>query len=432
MFFGYVLFIYNSKNRYIYLKLTERHIITKYHSNFKECDELCFKSKNIYNRSLYLIKEDLKNTKYDVLNKLYDIMKSENCFKELPMKVATATTIQIQKIYKSFFKSMIDYGKNPNKYKGKPEQPKFLSKLNGRFIISYNYQAISKKVFKKVNKIKLSGTNIEFTTKLKDFETIDCVRIIPRLDQYIIEVCYTFNEKSQVRDNKRYGSIDLGVSNLATFTSSIKGFVPLIFNGKPLKSINQYYNKKLALIKSKLETVNKKKSSKKLRSLTNKRNNKVDNYLHKSSKEIVKTLVDNNISKLVIGKNDGWKFEAKMSKQSNQNFIQIPHSRFIQMLEYKCEKEGIRIIIQEESYTSKASFLNLDVIPIYDKNNINKYEFSGYRKSRGLYKIKSSGENINADINGSYNILRKAIPNVFTNGIEGFVVNPKVINLTLN
>ena len=414
------------------MKLTERHIITKYHPNFKECDDLCFKSKNIYNRSLYLIKEDLKDNKYDVLNKLFNYMKSEDCFKELPMKVATATTIQVQKIYKSFFKSMIYYGKNPTKYKSRPEQPRFLSKEKGRFIISYNYQAISKKVFKAANKIKLSGTNIEFTTKLKDFETIDCVRIIPRLNQYIIEVCYTFNERSQVRDNKRYGSIDLGVSNLATFTSSIKGFQPLIFNGKPLKSINQYYNKKMALMKSKLELVNKKKSSKKLRLLTNKRNNKVDNYLHKASKEIVKTLVANNMSKLVIGKNDGWKFETKMSKQSNQNFIQIPHSRFIQMIQYKCEKEGIRVIVQEESYTSKASFLNLDVMPIYDKNNDTMHIFSGYRKSRGLYKVKSDGRSINADINGSYNILRKAIPNVFSNGIEGFVVNPKVIKLTLN
>lgn len=412
------------------MKLTERHIITKYHPNFKECVELCFKSKNIYNRSLYLIKDGLKDNKYEIINKLFAVMKSEDCFKELPMKVATATTIQVQKIYKSFFKSITDYGKNPIKYKNRPEQPNYLNKIKGRFIISYNYQTISKKVFKKANKIKLSGTNIEFTTKLSDFSTIDCVRIIPKLNQYIIEVCYTYNEKTQVRDNKRYGSIDLGVSNLATFTSSVKWLQPLIFNGKPLKSINQYYNKKMALIRSKLELINKRKSSKKLRSLINKRNNKVDNYLHKASKEIVKTLITNNMSKLVIGKNNGWKFEAKMSKQSNQNFIQIPHSRFIQMLQYKCEKEGIRVIVQEESYTSKASFLNLDVIPIYDKNNDTMHIFSGYRKSRGLYK--TNNKIINADVNGSYNILRKAIPNVFTNGIEGFVVNPKVINLTLN
>lgn len=414
------------------MKLAERHIINKNHPNFKDCDNLCFKSKNIYNRSLYLIKEDLNNEKYDVLNELFNYMKNEDCFKILPMKVATATTIQIQKNYKSFFRSMADYGKNPTKYKNKPKQPMYLNKTKGRFIVSYNYQAISKKVFKKAHKIKLSGTNIEFYTKLTEFELIDCVRIIPRLDQYIIEVCYTFNEKQQIRDNKRYGSIDLGISNLATFTSSIKGFEPLLFNGKPLKSINQYYNKRLASMKSTLEKVNKKKTSKNIKKLTNKRNNKVDNYLHKASKEIVDILISNNISKLVIGKNNDWKFESNMSKQNNQNFIQIPHSRFIQMIGYKCEKEGIRVIIQEESYTSKASFLNLDIIPIYDKNNTIKYTFSGYRKSRGLYKINNSKTIINADINGSYNILRKAIPNVFANGIEGFVVNPKVVNLTLN
>ena len=411
------------------MKLSERHIINKSHSNYKECDDLCFKSKNIYNLSLYKIKEGLKTSDYEPLNKLYQMMKNEDCYKELSMKVATATIIHVQKNYKSFFKSSKDFSKNPSKYKSSPKQPSFLHKTEGRFIVSYNYQAISKKVFKKVNKIKLSGTNIEFYTKLTDFNSIDCVRIIPRLDQYIIEVCYTYNEKKQIRDNKRYGSIDLGVNNLATFTSSIKGFNPLIFNGKPLKSINQFYNKKLSEKKSILETVNK-KTSKGLRKLTNKRNNKVDNYLHKTSKEIVKTLITNNISKLVIGKNDGWKDESNMSKKSNQNFIQIPHSRFIQMIQYKCEKEGIRVILQEESYTSKSSFLNLDLIPVYGDKT--EKQFSGYRQSRGLYKIKNSKTIINADVNGSYNILRKAIPNAFVNGIEGFVVNPKVINITLN
>ena len=357
-------------------------------------------------------------------------MKNEDCFKELPMKIATATTIQVQKNFKSFFKSSKDFSKNPSKYKSRPKQPSFLHKTDGRFIVSYNYQAISKKVFKKVNKIKLSGSNIEFYTKLTDFNSIDCVRIIPRLEQYVIEVCYTFDEKKQIRDNKRYGSIDLGVSNLATFTTNIKGVQPIIFNGKPLKSINQFYNKKLSDLKSILETVNKKKSSKGLRKITNKRNNKVDNYLHKVSKEIVKTLVISNISKLVIGKNDGWKQDSEMSKKNNQNFIQIPHSRFIQIIEYKCEKEGILVILQEESYTSKSSFLNLDIIPVY--GDTTEKVFSGYRQSRGLYKIKGSNVIINADVNGSYNILRKAIPNAFVNGIEGLVVNPKVINITLN
>jgi putative transposase len=100
------------------------------------------------------------------------------------------------------------------------------------------------------------------------------------------------------------------------------------------------------------------------------------------------------------------------------------------MLSYKCEKEGIRVINQEESYTSKASFLNLDFIPTYGDST--EKIFSGYRKSRGVYKIKDSNVSINADVNGSYNILRKAFPKTFVDGIEGFVVNPKVINITLN
>jgi len=425
-----IFYLYIHKNRYINLKLTERHIINKSHSNYKECDELCFKSKNIYNLSVYKVTEGLKTTDYEPLNKLYQVMKNEECFKKLPMKVSTATIIQVQKNFKGFFKSMNDFGKNQLKYKSCPKQPGFLHKTEGRFIISYNYQAISKKIFKKSNQIKLSGTSIEFYTKLTDINTINCVRIIPRIDQYVIEVCYTYKEKNQVRDNKRYGSIDLGVDNLATLTTSIEGVQPLIFNGKPLKSINQYYNKRLAEMKSILETTNKRKSSKGIKKLNNKRANKVNDYLHKTSNQIVKTLINNNISKLVIGKNYGWKQDSNMSKKSNQNFIQIPHSRFISMITYKCEKEGIRVILQEESYTSKASFLNLDFIPVYGDKT--EKSFSGQRKSRGLYKIKESNRIINADVNGSYNILRKAFPKTFVDGIEGFLVNPKIIKTILN
>jgi putative transposase len=119
----------------------------------------------------------------------------------------------------------------------------------------------------------------------------------------------------------------------------------------------------------------------------------------------------------------------RSSKESNQKFVFIPHSRFIQMLEYKCEKSGIRTIINEESFTSKASFLNLDKIPVYKENCNENYSFSGYRESRGIYKLKNSNIRINADVNGSYNILRKAVPEVFSEGIEDFVVNPIIIKI---
>ena len=177
------------------------------------------------------------------------------------------------------------------------------------------------------------------------------------------------------------------------------------------------------------EKLNKIKSSKKTRKLTNKRTNKIDNYLHKASKKIVSIAKENNLNTIVIGKNDGWKQDTNMTKNNNQNFVNIPHSRFIQMIQYKCEIEGIKVILQEESYTSKASFLNQDFIPVYNKTDGIISEFSGYRKSRGLYKIKGENTLINADVNGSYNILRKAFPNVFSNGIEGIGVFPLVFEL---
>ena len=130
---------------------------------------------------------------------------------------------------------------------------------------------------------------------------------------------------------------------------------------------------------------------------------------------------------LIIGKNDGWKQDANIGTQNNQNFTGIPHSRFVGMLTYKCEQKGIRVVLTEESYTSKASFLDLDPLPKKDDTDIP--EFSGYRESRGLYKRKGIVERINADVNGSYNIMRKAIPTAFAKGIEGVVVRPLVLNV---
>jgi len=406
------------------MNLTEKHIINNKHSFFKECDTLCFNSKNIYNLSLYKVKQGFFNNDFDPLNRLFHHMKNEECFKTLPMKIATATIIQTQKNFKAFFKSLKSYNIDSSKFNGRPRLPKYLDKETGRFITSYNYQAISKTVFKKEHSICLSGTNIKFYTKIDNFDNIDCVRIIPRLDYYVIEVCYSIEDVKPIRDNKRYCAIDLGINNLATITSNVIN--PMIINGKPLKSINQYYNKKISEYKSKLEKINKVKTSKKTRKLTNKRNNKIEDYLHKSSKKIVDILKENNISKLVIGKNDNWKQNSEMNKKNNQNFASIPHNSFIDKLVYKCEKSGIRVILQEESYTSKASFLNLDFIPVYGKIT-EQPVFSGYRKTRGLYKVKGENRYINADVNGSYNILRKAIPNVFTNGIEGIVVNPVLL-----
>ena len=179
--------------------------------------------------------------------------------------------------------------------------------------------------------------------------------------------------------------------------------------------------------KSKLEKINNKKTSNKIIKLTNKRNNKVNDYLHKSSRLLVNQLVKNDITTLVIGKNVNQKQDINNGDVNNQNFVQSPIFKFLDIVAYKAKLKGIKVIFQEESYTSKASFLNMDDIPIYGENYEGEYIFSGYRESRGQYKIKKSKIRINADVNGSYNILRKAIPNIFINGIEGFGVIPMVL-----
>ena len=201
-------------------------------------------------------------------------------------------------------------------------------------------------------------------------------------------------------------------------TSNQAGFTPLLINGRPLKSINQFYNKRKAQLQPQLK--GNRKTSPRIQRLTRWIHQKIDNYLHHASRLIVDILRTKQIGTLVVGKNEQWKTEINLGKQTNQNFVSIPHARLIEMLEYKARLVGIKVILQEESYTSQANFLGLDLIPVYGKTE-KEPMFTGKRIERGLYKT-STGQLINSDINGSYNILRKAIPNAFSDGIVSCVV----------
>ncbi|NES68659.1 MAG: IS200/IS605 family element transposase accessory protein TnpB [Okeania sp. SIO2D1] len=282
----------------------------------------------------------------------------------------------------------------------------------------YPAQAISKKSLKK-GLLEPSGTNISIPTKIPG--KVNEIRLVPRNGYYIFEAVYEV-ESGKPIDNNRVAAIDLGLSNLATVSSNVKEFQPFIINGKPLKSINQFYNKKKGELQSQLQKQDEKRfNSNKINKLTRKRNFKVETYLHQASRIIINNLRENQIGTLVIGNNQKWKQEVNLGKKNNQNFVQIPHHKFIEQLKYKADKVGIKVIINEESYTSKASFLDLDNIPNYSQGV--KHKFSGQRIKRGLYKSKN-GLLINADLNGSYNILRKAVPNAIADGIEGLGVIP--------
>jgi putative transposase len=388
------------------MQLAERHIIKSTEHRFVEIDKLAFKSKNLYNAANYVIRQSfIYGWGYINYNEMNRLMKSHQAYKDLPAKVSQQVLMILDKNWKSFFEAVKAYKIEPTKFTGSPKLPKYKDKLKGRNILVYTIQAVSSKQLKK-GIIKLSGTEISIKTKVKSARLCQ-VRLVPKCDSYVIEVIYTEPESTLDENPKEFvASIDLGLNNLVALTSNQPGFTPLLINGRPLKSINQFYNKRKAQLQSQLKRG--RKTSSRIQRLTRWINQKVDNYLHHTSRLIVDLLIAQQIETLVIGKNVQWKNEINLGKQTNQNFVNIPHARLIEMLEYKAQLVGIEVLQQEESYTSQSSFLNLDPIPVYGKTG-NDLIFSGKRIKRGLYKT-SVGQLINSDVNGAYNILRKAFP----------------------
>lgn len=400
--------------------LTEQHIINHKNPLFNQCDNLCFLSKNLYNAGLYHINKEYSLTKkyinYHELNKLF-IETNNHDYRQLPAKVAQQTLMLLDRNFKAYFKALNDYKKNPSKYKGLPKPPSFKHKSKGRFVITYTNQTFSKILFKKTGELALTKTSIHIKTKIKDYQSIQQVRIIPTLNnEYKIEVIYDKPELPKVVDNNIYCGIDVGLNNLFAVAFNNKDIENILVTGRPLKSINQYYNKEKAKIQSELQVKNKVKHSKKLNKLRKKRNNKIRDYVHKVTKKLVNTLKQTNVSKVIIGKNDNWKSGINIGDKNNQNFVSIPHANIINILTYKLGLIGIGVICREESYTSKCSSIDYESIKKQDR-------YVGYRVKRGLFRSEK-GILINADINGAANILRKEIPRAYADGIEGLVVNP--------
>ena len=405
------------------MKLAERHIIKKGHCFWFSCDNLARKSKNLYNACNYLIRHNfIYGHGYISYNQMAFMMKTTEEYKELPAKVSQQVLKGLDKNWISFFKANSEYKENPSKFKGRPSIPNYKDTKKGRNLVVYTKQALSKVSLDK-GLVKLSGTNISLPSKFTN--CVAEVRIVPKTDCYVIEVVYDQQETEQ-ENNDYIAAIDLGLNNLMAVTSNQPGFIPLLINGRPLKSINQFFNKKKADLQSLLKGTH--KTSSRIKRLTRCRNQKVDNYLHQASRFLVNTLLLNQITTLVIGKNDKWKDLIDLGKRTNQNFVGVPHCRLIEMISYKCQLAGIKVIIQEESYTSLANFLNLDPMPVYGKV-IEQPVFTGKRIKRGLYRT-NLGIRCNSDVNGSYNILRKALPKAFSDGIESCVVQPRKINLS--
>ncbi|MBV9258457.1 MAG: transposase, partial [Ktedonobacteraceae bacterium] len=322
----------------------------------------------------------------------------------------------------AFFKARAAYKQCPKKFTGRPRLPKYKHKTEGRNLLVYTLQALSggQTLKKDSGKNALRQGIIQpsmLPIKVKTNQdpcTINQVRMIPRKGFYVVEVVYRHEVEHADVNPAYYAGIDIGMNNLVALTSNKPGFRSVLVNGRPVKSMNQYYNKRRAELQSQLRRTG---TTKRMERLTTTRNRRIEHYLHTVSHRIIDLLVKDGIGTLVIGKNDAWKQETNLGKRNNQNFVQIPHARFISMLTYKAELVGIRVEITEESYTSRASLLDLDPLPVHNDGK-KKRPFSGKRVKRGLYRTKD-GRTINADINGAGNIIRKVVPNAFgSEGIE--------------
>ena len=400
------------------MNLTEIHQIRPNHKLYSICDELCFKSKNLYNAALHKFRQsyfdkDFKAVNWQNINRIFN-QTNQFDYRELPAKVSNTVVKKLGNNISSFW-SLV----KKSDYNKKVRLPKYLHKTEGRFVVEFNKQTFSNKRDEDNNLIICkSSLNLKIPTKVENPQQ---VRIVPKKWFYVIEIVYELKE-NKPKQNQRVASIDLDLNNLATVVTN-DGDNPILISGKKIKSINQYYNKKTSKEKSQLpKNIF---TSKSLDRLWLKRNNKISYEIHKITKFLANYFDERDISKVIIGNNSGWKNGINIGKRNNQNFVNIPYTTFINQLIYKCKLLGITVITREESYTSKASFLDYDEIPNYKEKST--YKFSGKRIKRGLYR--SSTRKINADVNGAYNIMVKENSNYIISKREQLGFNPTLIKI---
>jgi putative transposase len=404
------------------MRLVEQHVIDRADPRFAIIDETAFKSKNLYNAALYEIRQAfIHEGKYLNYHEMDRRMQSHEAYKALPAKVSQQVLILLDKNWTAFFEARAAYEKDPSTFTGRPKLPKYKHKTEGRNILVYTIQAISKTGLEH-GLVQPSMLPISVKTKQKDNLQ---VRIVPRNGHYVVEVIYIKEPVQANVDPSFCVGIDLGVTNLAAIASNREGFAPRLVNGRPLKAWNQWYNKRMKQLKKLLPKADREQVTKQMERITNTRNRRIDHYLHTASRRMIDFLVANGIGTVIIGKNPLWKQACEMGRRNNQNFVFIPHARFIDMLSYKAALVGIQVEVREESYTSQASFLDLDPIPDYAPNDETEHVFSGKRigRRKRLYRTKD-GRTICADVNGAYNILRKSKPDAFAKGTAGYVVHP--------
>jgi putative transposase len=383
---------------------TERHIFV----GREDLDGLCKLSKNLYNYTNYWFSFcwDLhtKLPSYYQLDKWYR-EEDHKDYRGLPAKTSQQIVKLVEKNWKSYLKALKGYELDPSKFNSKPKQPWYKKEM---FVVPFSYQQVSLKdeyiYFPKLSNLEPIKTQVD---------NIKQVRVVPRGYYSIVEIVYEKEiKKNEELNEDLYLGLDLGVNNLCALSSNKAGSIPILVNGKIVKSINQHFNK----LKAKLQSFS--GLSKRIKHLTFRRNNKIDNFIHHTSKFIIDYCIENRIGNIIIGYNERWKDRINIGKVNNQKFVQIPFFKLISQIRYKGEEVGIKVQTIEESYTSRCDALALE--PIEEKER-----YLGKRVKRGQFK-SSVRMLINADVNGSLNILRKVIGNDFISLINKSCVSQPV------
>lgn len=427
--------IRQAKTEQQYEYLVERHIVKPSNKYFSTLNRFSHLANNVYNQGLYRARQKLFAGEWMSYEKLDKSMKKSNEQQDCMLYSSMHSVHLVQQVLKlvaqnmtSWKKARKAYLKSPGKFTGRPKLPKYHQKGGLASFVVDNQTA----------KLRVGGiveipvlNYFKIRLQHKDTDKIQQVRIVPKNGCFVVEVVYKTNKEITYKpDNHRYLAIDPGLDNAFTLATNVPGIQPEIINGRPLKSINQYYNKRRAQLSRILDLAGLPKQSHRLTRLDYRRNQKTLAFAHDASKRIVEFALNHELNTIIIGKNKGQKRSSNMDKRNNQNFIGIPHQRMIEMIEYKANLAGIVVIQQNEAYTSQTSFLDGEE-PIHSNGD-------KARKSRGLAPVKrrikrglfrsNNGTLINADVNGALQILRKAVPDAFTSvkveEIEGVGLHP--------
>lgn len=400
----------------------EKQVIKSNHKFFPLLIDFCHKSKNLYNHANYIVRQAwIKEKKWFRYEQLYKLLKEEEeypDFREMPTAQSAQQTLRfLDRNWKSFFASIKDWKNNKEKYTGRPKLPNYLKKEDN-YILTLTNQNCKRKNNVVCSPKKFNGfTGTPKFVERSNFVSFQQVRFMPYPDKIVLEFVYQIKVPEQKKDNQRYVGIDIGVNNLATVCHNT-GEKAFLIHGKQLKSINQWYNNRIAHYQKVNKQMNGRYGLKRMDRIAAKRNARMEDYLHKASWYIVEYCGKQNVHTIVIGNNKGWKQKVDMGEVANQNFVQIPFARLMEMIEYKAREQGIAVILTEESYTSGTSFIDNEM-------PTKEYYNKARRVKRGLF-LSNHGIEINADLNGAYQIMKKIVPIKWD---RGCVLHPVVVNI---